>query len=418
VAAGQRTPGPLVVFSKTLPTGALPALSHSGRSMPTPRAIVASAVLVIVGTAFPGLLVGGLAPEIQADLALSRPALGLAVAVFWLAAAVASAPAGRFVDRFGPLRGIHVAGVLAALGALGVAAAGSTSFLIASLAVGGSANAFSTPGVSALASRAIPTERQGLAFGVQLAGPAIAALLAGLALPLLAGPVGWRATFAAAAILALASAATVPRVTTPRPQMDSRSDDRRLRPLLMLALGAAAANAAAGALLTFLVVYCIEVGLSSGSAGALLAAASGTAVAVRLALGLLADRRPDAELGWVVALLGLGATGYALVTTSVPALIAIGAILAVGLAWGWPGLLLLAVVRRHSGDPGAAVGIVVTGFFAGAVIGPLAAGPIAERASFELVWWLCAALALLAASSINAGRRMLEPAGGARPSVR
>jgi MFS family permease len=71
--------------------------------MPTPRAIVASAVLVIVGTAFPGLLVGGLAPEIRADLALSRAALGLAVAVCWLAAAVASAPAGRFVDRFGPL---------------------------------------------------------------------------------------------------------------------------------------------------------------------------------------------------------------------------------------------------------------------------------------------------------------------------
>jgi MFS family permease len=152
--------------------------------MPTPRAIVASAVLVIVGTAFPGLLVGGLAPEIRADLALSRPALGLglAVAVFWLAAAVPSAPVGRFVDRFGPLRGIHVAGALAALGALGVTAASSTSFLIASLAIGGSANAFSTPGVSALASRAIPIERQGLAFGVQLAGPAIAALLAGLAL--------------------------------------------------------------------------------------------------------------------------------------------------------------------------------------------------------------------------------------------
>jgi len=99
-------------------------------------------------------------------------------------------------------------------------------------------------------------------------------------------------------------------------------------------------------------------------------------------------------------------------------LIVFGAILAVGLAWGWPGLLLLAVVRRHSGDPGAAVGIVVTGFFAGAVIGPLAAGPIADRASFDLVWWLCAALALLAAGSIDAGRRMLEPAGGARSSAR
>jgi MFS family permease len=380
----------------------------------TPRATLVSAVLVIVGTSFPGLLVGGLAAEIRADLAVSRPALGLAVAVFWLAAAAPSAPAGRFVDRFGPLRGIHLAGVLAALGALGVATANSTGLLIASLVVGGSANAFSTPGVSALASRAIPAERQGLAFGVQLAGPAIAALLAGLALPLLAGPVGWRATFAAAAILAVATAGTVPRVITPRMALDPRSDDRRLPPLLMLAIGAAAANAAAGALLAFLVVYCIDIGFSSGGAGALLAAASGAAVAVRLTLGLLADRRPGAELRWVVGLLGLGATGFALVTTSVPALVAVGATLAVGLAWGWPGLLLLAVVRRHSGDPGAAVGIVVTGFFAGAVIGPLVAGPIADGASFALVWWLCAALAVLAAGLINAGHRMLDPGNGTR----
>jgi predicted MFS family arabinose efflux permease len=380
--------------------------------MRSPAATVTAAVLAVIACAFPGLLVGGLAGEIQDDLGISGYTLGLAVAVFWLAAAAPSARAGRFVDRFGPGRGIQLAGSLAALGALGAAVAPTPAALLAALAVGGSANALATPGVSALASQAIRPERQGLALGVQLAGPAVAALLAGLALPLLTQPVGWRPTFAAAAILALGAVAVAPRAAGERPPADQRSGDHPVTPLLAFAVGAAAANAAAGALLTFLVIYSVEIGLSGGIAGTLLAAAGGGAVAVRLGLGALADRRPNTRLSRVIELLlALGAIGYALLTNHTPALLAAGAIGAISFAWGWPGLLLLAVVRRYPSDPGAAVGIVATGFFAGAVLGPLLAGLIAERTSFELLWWSCATLALLAAAAIHAGDHILTAGG-------
>jgi MFS family permease len=369
--------------------------------------IIARAVFVVIACVYPGLLVGGLAGEIRADLGLSGFSIGLAAAIFWLTAAVASSPGGRLVDRLGPTTGIRLGGALAALGALGAAAASSPAMLTASLAVGGSANAFVTPGVSALASSAVPRGRQGFAFGVQLAGPAIAALLAGLALPLIAGPTGWRNSFIVAAALALVAATIAPQVSSTALRAEPGSPSPRIRPLVLLAAGAAAANAAAGALLTFLVIYCLEIGLSPASAGALLVAASGGAVAVRLGLGALADRRPDAALGWVVWLLALSAAGYALVTSATPALVALGAVVAVALGWGWPGVLLFAVVTRHRADPGAAVGVVITGFFAGAVIGPLAAGPLVEDGSYELIWWLCAGLACLAAAAFDAGRRAL-----------
>jgi MFS family permease len=370
--------------------------------------IIARAVFVVIACVYPGLLVGGLAGEIRADLGLSGFSIGLAAAIFWLTAAVASSPGGRLVDRLGPTTGIRLGGALAAAGAFGAAAASSPAVLTASLAVGGSANAFATPGVSALASSAVPRERQGFAFGVQLGGPAIAALLAGLALPLIAGPTGWRTSFIVAAGLALAAATIAPQASATALSAVSGSASHRLRPLMLLAAGAAAANAAAGAVLTFLVIYCLEIGLSPASAGALLVAASGGAVAVRLGLGALADRHPDAALGWLVWLLALGAAGYSLLTSAEPTLVALGAVVAIGLGWGWPGVLLFAVVNRHRADPGAAVGVVITGFFAGAVIGPLAAGPLVGDGSYELIWWLCGGLAVLAAASIDAGRRALD----------
>jgi MFS family permease len=375
--------------------------------MRSPAAIIASAVLVVIADALPGLLLGSLAGAMRADLGLSNTGLGLAAAVFWFAAAVGSAPGGRFVDRFGPTRGIHVGGALAALGSAGVAMSGSPALLFISLAVGGAANALATPGVSALASGAIAKQRLGLAFGLQQAAPPLAALVAGLALPVLGGTVGWRPVFAAAAVLAAAAAAAAPRMNAERAAA-TRSRGPRRRALLLFAAGAVGANAAAGAALTFLVSYGVQIGLSAGAAGALFAVASGSAVAVRLGLGVLADHRPDAAPRWIAAQLVAAAAGHALLTAPSPALVAIGAIAALALGWGWAGLFLFAIVRHSRGEPGAAVGVVAIGFFGGAVLGPLAAGVIAELASFEVLWWLCAGVSLLAAGAIHAGARSLR----------
>lgn len=375
--------------------------------MRSPAAIIASAMLVVIADALPGLLLGSLAGPMRADLGLSTTGLGLAAAVFWFAAAVGSAPGGRFVDRFGPTRGIHVGGALAALGAAGVAIADSPALLVVSLAVGGAANALATPGVSVLASGAIEKRRLGLAFGLQQAGPPLAALVAGLTLPVLGGTIGWRPVFAAAALLAAAAAATAPRTTAEKAK-EKRSRGPGRRALLLFAAGALGANAAAGAALTFLVSYGVEIGMSAGSAGALFAAASGTAVAVRLGLGVLADHRPDAAPRWIAAQLVGAAAGHAVLAASMPALVPLGAVVVLGLGWGWAGLFLFTIVRHSRGEPGAAVGVVAVGFFGGAVLGPLGAGVIADLASFELLWWLCAGVSLLAAGALHAGARSLR----------
>ncbi len=364
-------------------------------------------MLVVIADALPGLLLGSLAGDVRGDLGLSTTGLGLAAAVFWFAAAIGSAPGGRFVDRFGPTRGIHVGGALAALGAAGVAIAASPALLVISLAVGGAANALATPGVSALASGAIARHRLGLAFGLQQAAPPLAALVAGLALPVLGGTIGWRPVFAAAAVLAAAAAASAPRVTVEKAAPKRLGGPPR-RALLLMAAGALGANAAAGAALTFLVSYGVETGLSAGAAGAMFAAASGGAVAVRLGLGVLADHRPDAAPRWIAAQLVASAAGHALLTSSIPALVALGAIVALALGWGWAGLFLFAIVRQSRGEPGAAVGVAAAGFFGGAVLGPLGAGVIADQASFQLLWWLCAGISLLAAAAILAGARSLR----------
>ena len=66
--------------------------------------------------------------------------------------------------------------------------------------------------MSALLKLEVATQRQGLAFGAQQSGATLGALLAGLALPAVAIPLGWRWAYVAAAALALGAAAFAPRV--------------------------------------------------------------------------------------------------------------------------------------------------------------------------------------------------------------
>lgn len=84
-----------------------------------------------------------------------------------------------------------------------------------------------------------------------------------------------------------------------------------------------------------------------------------------------------------------------------------GSIVAGGLGWGWPGLLSLAVVRQSPEAPGAAMGIAATGLFAGAVLGPIAAGGLVEETSFDALWVACGVLSLLAALVVAGARRLI-----------
>jgi MFS family permease len=369
------------------------------------RALVGGTGLMISGV-LPAFLTASLASCIPEDFAFGDSRVGAAIAIFHVMCAVCSTPAGRLVERIGPVAGMRIAATATALACLAIATvAQSAVALTALLVVGGLANALGGPAVAALLKREVAVHRQGLAFGAQNSGASLGALLAGLALPAVAIPFGWRWAFLAVAALALAAAAMAPscgaaatsaRVAPPR----------GLTSVHALAIAAALASAAGVGFVSFLVIYAVERGMSHAAAGLLLGAVSLAATCSRIGVGLLADRRGQEPLRPVAAMLAASIGGYLLLIAGEPALIVVAALLAGSCGWAWPGGLTLAVVQRSPGAPAWAVGVLMAGLFTGAIAGPLLVGVLAQREQFALAWGACACFALLAACTVTATRRL------------
>jgi MFS family permease len=363
------------------------------------RALAAGTGLMISGV-LPAFLIASLASRIPDDFAFGDSRVGLAIALFHVMCALISTPAGRLVERIGAVRGMRLAAVATALSCLSIAAlAQSAVSLTALLVVGGVANALGGPSVSAMLKREVAPARQGLAFGAQNSGATLGALLAGLALPAVAIPFGWRWAFVLVAGLALAAAALAP--AGPAVATAARAvRPRGLTVVHALAVAAALASAAGVGFVSFLVLYAVERGMSQAAAGLLLVAVSLAATAGRIGVGVLADRRGQEPLRPVAAMLAVSIAGYLLLMAGEPALIVIAALVAGGFGWAWPGGLTLAVVQRAPGAPAWAVGVLMAGLFSGAIAGPLLVGVLAEAERFALAWSACAGCALLATCTV------------------
>jgi predicted MFS family arabinose efflux permease len=125
----------------------------------------------------------------------------------------------------------------------------------------------------------------------------------------------------------------------------------------------------------------------------------------RIGVGLFADRAGQEPLRPVATMLAASIAGYLLLIAGEPVVIALAALLAGALGWAWPGGLNLAVVQRSPDSPAWAVGVMMTGLFTGAVVGPLLVGILAEHDLFTPAWITCATFALLAAATLMATRR-------------
>lgn len=317
------------------------------------------------------------------------------VSVFFLTGAISAAFGGRLADRVGALRALKAcmfvtAGCLLAAAAL----AGSLVVLLALLAVAGASNSVAQPATNLFVAEQIPGDRQGLGFGIKQSGIPAAILVSGLALPLLALPLGWRATFALCALGPLAVGLLLSGGT---PATPGPAAGRPSPALVLTAIGAALATAGPSALGAYLVASAVDVGLAEGTAGLLAALGSALSLAVRISLGARADRRREYGLTTVVVLLLLGSAGFALMTINAVAPFVAGALVAFMLGWGWPGLFNLAVVDSHRKRPGAASGVTQTGIYVGAAGGPAAVGALYAEAGYDAAWLAAAASTLLGA---------------------
>jgi len=359
-----------------------------------------------VVSVIPVFLVGGLAVQISRELHLTPASLGLAVAVYFGVTALGSLPVGSLVERYGAARTGRVAIIIAATSMGGIAvAARSLGTLLILLAAAATANSLGQLSSNASLARSVPARRQGITFGAKQSAIPLSTLLAGIAVPTVALTLGWRWAFGIAGALAVGAL-----VLVPPDQPDPRSAQERRRGqvgtgLVLLGVAAALAAGAANALGAFLVDSSVARGLSEARAGLTLTLGSALCVLCRLMAGWLADRWQRGHLGFVAALLGLGAVGMALLGLRSPVALVVGVLLAFGLGWCWPGLLAFAVVRLRPQAPAAATSITQTGVYAGASLGPLGFGALAAHTGYGVAWTAAAVMMALACGCVLLGAR-------------
>jgi MFS family permease len=371
--------------------------------------MLAAGALATLG-ALPVFLLGAQSVLVREELKFGEPELGLAVGAFFAAAAVATLATGPLADTWSRGRNMVVAGLLAGASTSAIAvAATSYQILLALLVLAGVANAALQTTANAALAQSVPRNRQGLAFGVKQSAVPASILLGGLAVPAIGLLVGWRWTYAAAAVAAMAVVAAGARTKSDPANGTPRSEGRispPAQPLVITGAAAALANASASSLGAFLPAWAFQTGLSPGTAGLLVAAGAGLCVVGRVLSGIGGDRRNGRNFPVVVVQLVAGAAGLALLSLSATETLVIGAVLAFGLGWSSPGLLMFAVVRVGRDRAATASSAVQAGGFVGGALGPILFGVLVAIASYPTAWLTAATVMLIAAVLLMFARRL------------
>jgi MFS family permease len=379
----------------------------SGRGRPAgPGRAATAAVTVTTAGVLPAYLVGVLWVQVRADLGVGPSLLGVLVAAFFATSAVSALSVGT-------VRVVRLSGLTAALTMLVVAlAARDTAVLVAALVVAGWGNGIGQPASNDLIARSVSAGRQGLAYGLKQAAIPLSTLLAGVAVPLIAIPLGWRTAFGLGAVLALFVVLSVPgprrlgSAGSSSPPSEAAGPFRRA-PLYVLAAGLALGAGTGNALGSFVVSTAVAGGIAPGTAGVLAAVASGVGALARVLVGWLADRVRTRWLLVVAAQMSVGGLSYALLGTGVEALIAVGAVVGYCTGWAWAGLSTYSVTRMHHGMAAQATSITQGGMGLGAAAGPLAFGGLLSVSSYAVAWTATAALAVVAGLVVVLGRHLL-----------
>lgn len=378
---------------------------------------VAKAVTAATLGPFPGFLTGSLAVFISDDIELGPRGVGIAVAVLFVSAAATSVFAGARVQRVGSRWSLTASGVLAGVALLGIAGSGAWWHLAVWLTFAGIGNAIAQPAANLLIAGVISDRRLGIAFGVKQSAIPAATLVAGLAVPVIGGGLGWRWAFVAGAGIAWSfalAAAWSPeaRGTATRGAPRPAGPATRLGVLVVLTVGGGLGAASATTLGAFLVATGIEAGLPPGRSGFLVSVASIVGIASRITYGFLLDlehpRAPRNAFRFVAVLLGLGGVPFLVLSLDSAALFFVAALGGYVIAWGFMGVFHFGVVRENRASAASATGIIMVGTTLGAGLGPLGFGIIVEAFSYSAAWVATAGVSVAAAAFVLLGERWLE----------
>ena len=403
---------------------------------------------------------GALAPELAADLHLTRSLLGAIMTTYYVVAAVVSLLAGRWIGHVGGRRAVAGLLVVAAAGFAATAAAPTYGWLLAGVGIAGMATAMSNPVTNAVLAGGDYGGRRGTLVGVKQAGVQIGAFVAGAALPPLAFAADWRVALlccTAVAIVLLPLIAAVPADTRARTHVSgstvpaggrgtvrgdpgdpgdeerARDDDGRAprdprdtrdprSPVPYLVGYASLMGAGMSTVTAYLALYAHEeIGLGQRAAGLLLAVIGIGAVVARVAWPALAGRLRGGWRSGLLAMAGAAIAGIVLflVADAVGAwALWAGAVVLGCSGSAWTALAMLAVIRtvpahRVAGDSGR----VLAGFYVGLCLTPPAFGAIVDAAGDYRLAWGLTAVAFVAATGLSLRSRSRTTCVRASPGM-
>jgi MFS family permease len=365
------------------------------------RRVIILAIGVSIVSVLPVYSVGALAGEILPRLGVREGWLGGAIATYYMAATVASVVGNRVVTRLGWLRSlVTTVALVIVMCMMIVVGPSSPGLLLAALAVTGAAHGSSHPAANHAIVHHVEERRRGFAFGLKQAAVPGATLAAGVALPLIVVPFGWKAMFGTLALLGLlVSAASIGlggrgARSDRAAGLDAPARSELDRPVLaLLVVGSALGAAASVSMGTFFVLHALEKGFTAAAAGLLLASGGIANVIVRVVLGWDADRRANGHIRRVGFMMITGGIGVVALTLARPLpLFAVSTVLAFGIGWGYNGLLHHGSMRIYGHVAARVTGILQAAQFSGAVVGPLVVGLVVQRFSYVVAWMGMAAL--------------------------
>jgi predicted MFS family arabinose efflux permease len=357
----------------------------------------------------PSFLTAALVVQIGLDTGLTLTGLGVIIGLFFGMAALVSPTAGRLSEHVGWANGLRISTLLSAVALGTIGWFGTTVPLIGvSLGLAGIASALTQTAANLTIARCVVPGRRGWVLGIKHACVPAAMFLAGLAVPTLALTVGWRWAFRVAAVIAVATALSIPRkeqphTLSPPPASVESSTGKPTTPLRLLVILAAAVGLGIGALDplgSFFVSYSVSIGVEEQVAGVLLAVGGFCGIIARLVAGRLIDRKAQADFTAIASMMVAGAFGIVILNLGGYPGLLIGGFIGFTAGWGWSGLFTFAVVKDNPEAPAAAWGVAQTGKFLGAAIGPLVFGIVADRSSFGAAFWISTVALLIAAGLI------------------
>ena len=324
---------------------------------------------------FGGAVTTSILPEIGDSFGRSAGSAASTLTFYLVPFAVLMLASGTLAQRWGPQRTVRIAYVAYALTSLLAASSWTFEVLLASRALQGAANSFTTPVLLAVIAASTPKEKLGRALGLfgsmQAAGQTSAPLVGGLT-----AEIDWRLAFVVIAVVAAALAVLGVPETEAEPERDASLRSAFVPSTLRPAIVAFVCWGCLGGL-SFLVAFRLDdvFGLGAGERGVLLTGFGVVGFLTARQIGKAIDRVGAATTVVVGATLGAGLVA-AVGTTPIMAVAVVAWALTGAAAQGVLVSINALVLQSDNANRGGSVSVVQSLRFMGAAAAPLAFVPL------------------------------------------